>query len=530
MAQQIDYARDVVAFLRTFMRCEGKYGEILIPPFLEDWLYRVFPLPAGDPVARNVLYSTTKKQGKTLLAAGILLYMAARTPGAECVIASSDLDQSRDRVLRAAKYAVERGPLAPYCKTTKDGIEFSNGATIKALPADWKGAAGGNYAAIVIDEAWTYIYESHGRLFDELVIPPTQNGIRWITSYAGLEGESTLLKDWWQRAEAGERVNEDPPIYHNQDASLLALIDQGERSWRMPWTQGEDGAAYMRQVQASERPNAFRRLWLNEWTSSESQFCDMRDFDACTSEEARPAGPGVPMVFAADASIKHDSTALVACTVNQDKRVQLGYARVWDPRKVGRLDPDKTIGDELRSLKSRGYLIRMVLADPWQMETTMQALKRAGIPVEELPQGPARTEADMALLQAINAHSLVTYPDPTLREHVRNAVATESVRGVRLAKEKTTARIDAAVALSMAHWGAVQHLQQEPAKLITAPNPIYPSARGASTTMSASKWLERRHDELSRPHNDSEAHRRWASRNHCPECYREWLQRSGLEA
>ena len=35
----------------------------------------------------------------------------------------------------------------------------------------------------------------------------------------------------------------------------------------MPWAFGEAGAQYMREVQATERPNTFRRLWLNEWVS-----------------------------------------------------------------------------------------------------------------------------------------------------------------------------------------------------------------------------------------------------------------------
>ena len=49
---------------------------------------------------------------------------------------------------------------------------------------------------------------------------------------------------------------------------------------------------------------------------------------------------------------------------------------------------------------------------------------------------------------------LSVYPDAELRQHVMNAVAIETPRGWRLAKEKSTRKIDGAVALSFACVGA----------------------------------------------------------------------------
>ena len=49
------------------------------------------------------------------------------------------------------------------------------------------------------------------------------------------------------------------------------------------------------------------------------------------------------------------------------------------------------------------------------------------------------------------------YKAPDLREHVLNAVSVETPRGIRLSKQKTSNKIDGAVALSFAVLAAVQH-------------------------------------------------------------------------
>ena len=459
-----DYTRDVVRFFRDFVPVEGAFGpRPVIPPFLESWLCRTHPLPEGNPAARNIMDARTKKQGKSATAAGVILYHATRRKYSECVIAAADLDQSRDRVLKAAKFAVDNGPLSAHAKVYRDVIEFDNGSIIQALPMDWRGAAGGNYACIVFDELWSFTLEQHRRLWDELVIPPTQpDGVRWVSSYAGFLGESALLWDLWQKALAGQRDDGDLPIYHSSDASLLAMIDTGEASWRMPWTQGDAGRKYIAETQATERPNVFRRLWLNEWTENESRFVTSEQWAACFD----PAvvrwkdGDGRALVLGADASTSRDLTALAGVVWNPDAgRTEVVYSRTWYPEtgayRQGKptIDLSATIGDEVLRLHDLGA-VDLVTADPYQLHTCILAWEKAGIKVIEMPQTGTRVEADQSLYDAILGKTLAHCGDPVLTEHIQNAVAVETPRGFRLAKEKTTKKIDAAVALSMAHHGA----------------------------------------------------------------------------
>ncbi len=457
---------------------EGAYGpKPIIPPFLKEWIQIAFPQPDGNPAARNILDARTKKQGKSALAAAVALYMASRQSYAEIPIVAADQDQSRDRVLRAVKFAVENGPLSQHAKVYKDVIELDNHSVIQAYGNDWKGAAGGNYPCVVFDELHVYTYENQRRLFDEMVIPPTvKHGVRWMATYAGFEGESNLLREWWNLALVGKSIHHDLPIYSNNGAGLLSFVDVGEASWRMPWITPE----YIAQTRTSERPNTFRRLWLNEWVSNESQFLPEGAWDACYSLDVKPlqSGEKVKLVLGADASTTRDLTALVGTVYNVSTRTtDVRFVRVWKPVKgflrKGKptVDLSETIGAEVLRLHDAGC-IDAVVYDPYQLHSLAVEWEKKGIRTIELPQSAARTEADQALYDAVIAKSIRHYGDPTLTEHLHNAVALETPRGLRLAKEKTSLKIDASVALSMSRWGSDER-QSKVGEVSTMPNIFY---------------------------------------------------------
>lgn len=475
---KINYTRDFAAFYRDKIAVEGAYGpRTIVPAFLEQWIRTAFPPPDGNPAARNILDARTKKQGKSALAAAVALYMASRQEYAEIPIVAADQDQSRDRVLRAVKFAVENGPLGRHAKVYRDVIELDNHSVINAMSNDWKGAAGGNYPAVIFDELHVYTYENQRRLFDEMVIPPTvKAGVRWMATYAGFEGESKLLREWWNLALTGRRIHETLPIYSNNDAGLLAFIDVGEASWRMPWITPE----YIAQTKVSERPNTFRRLWLNEWVSNESQFLPEGAWDACCSLDVKPLAPGerAHLVLGADASTTRDLTALVGTSWNPETRTtDVRFVRVWKPVKgflrKGKptVDLSETIGAEVLKLYAAGC-VDAVVYDPYQLHSIAVEWEKKGIRTIELPQSAGRTEADQALYDAVISRTIRHYGDPTLTEHLHNAVAIETPRGLRLAKEKTSLKIDASVALSMSRWGSDER-QAKAGEVSAMPNLFY---------------------------------------------------------
>jgi hypothetical protein len=134
---------DSVRFLRYLVPVAGQYGPTVVtPPFRGSHLYRVLTFPDGNPVVKKAMDSRSKKQSNSEPAAGGIIFMAQFNNYRECVIAAADKDQAKGRALRAARFAVERGPLRKHAKVYKDVIEFSNDGTTAALPQDWMGAAG----------------------------------------------------------------------------------------------------------------------------------------------------------------------------------------------------------------------------------------------------------------------------------------------------------------------------------------------------------------------------------------------------
>ena len=120
------------------------------------------------------------------------------------------------------------------------------------------------------------------------------------------------------------------------------------------------------------------------------------------------------------------------------------------------LDFEKTIEAAVLELRKR-FNVRACLYDPWQMTGSAQRLSRAGVKMQEFPQSPGNmTEASQHLYELVRGRNLITYPDADIRLAISRAVAVETPRGMRIAKDKQTHKIDVVIALAMAALAAVQ--------------------------------------------------------------------------
>jgi phage terminase large subunit-like protein len=115
-----------------------------------------------------------------------------------------------------------------------------------------------------------------------------------------------------------------------------------------------------------------------------------------------------------------------------------------------------TNSETLLDLQKR-FPVRKVLFDPWQMQAVAQRLTRRGLMIEEFPQSPGNlTIASQNLFELIEGRNLVLYPDAPMRLAVSRAVAIETSRGWRIAKEKQSHKIDVVVALAQAAHACVK--------------------------------------------------------------------------
>jgi len=409
--------------------------------------------PDGRLPYPELVYSCPKKSGKTATAAMYVIYIVVVLGGpyAEGIVCANDLEQAQGRVFQAIARIIQASPLLKdSAKITANRIEFmSTGATITAIASDYAGAAGANPTIVAFDELWAYTSEGSQRLWDELVPVPTRKvSVRLTVTYAGFEQESELLERLYKQGLQGEEI---APALYSQPGLLMFWSHEPVAPWQTP--------EWISQMRQQLRPNAFLRLIENRWVTSESNFIDMAWWDACVDPDlhAELADPKLSVWVGVDASVKRDSTAIVAATFDYElKKVRVVWHRIFQPSPDDPLDFEATIERTLLELKRRFYL-REVRFDPYQMQAVAQRLTSQGVPMVEFAQSvPNLTEASTNLFEIVKARNLIVYPDDEIRLAISRCVALETSRGWRIAKEKHSHKIDVIVALAMAALGAVQ--------------------------------------------------------------------------
>ena len=401
------------------------------------------------------IFSAPKKSGKTAFAAMVTLYVVLVHGGrnAEAFCIANDLEQAAGRVFTALVRIVRASPaLCDEARIGATKVEFTTGAVIIALASDFAGAAGANPCITCFDELWGYTSERSRRLWDEMVCPPTRRtALRLTVTYAGFEGESQLLEDLYKRAIALPLVDVD---LHAGDGLLCYWTHDFVSEWQTE--------AWREQMRGQLRTNAYLRLIENKWVSSESGFVEIDWWDACTATDLTPvvAAPDLPVWLGLDASVKRDQTAIVAATWDSSAgKARLVSHRIFKPSPTDPLDFELTVESSLLDM-CRRFSVREVRYDPYQLAAVAQRMQRAGVPMIEFPQSvPNLTAASTNLYELIKGRGIVAYKDDEVRLAMQRAVALETSRGWRIAKEKASHKIDVVVAMAMAALGAVEHGQ-----------------------------------------------------------------------
>lgn len=446
---------------------EGAYGWIDIdgqPVTLTPWQRAVLGAwwdHSADVTTLAV--SNVKKTGKTFINALLLCWRWLCLPGEHYAI-GNDLDQSAGRQFQEIAAMVKRNAyLRDNVKATAKLLTFiPTGSTIQALAVDAAGNAGANHMTASHTEAWGIIYEAGIRAYEELTPPPGSfyglPALRICDSYAGFEGESDTWHQLVDRGHQGDRISDDWPIYLF-GGLLLFHIDGEEAQRRCFRGTPAEADKYYSDQRAGLRPGTFQRLHENKRATGSEAFIEMSAWDECVNPEHRPVLPTkeFTLYLGVDASVKHDSAAVVGVTYDPEiGKVILIRHRIWQPTARDPLDIDHTIGAFIREL-NRGYYLGIVHYDPYQLHDLSGRLRSDGVPMVEYAQSvPNLTAMGTNLYELISAGNIILYPDATMRTAASHAVALQTARGWRIAKEKTSFKIDPVVALAMAALAAVQ--------------------------------------------------------------------------
>ena len=392
--------------------------------------------PSGELVFRLVVLSEPKKSGKTFMAACLALWWAVTNPHTEIILVANDEEQATGRVFKTAVDLIERNSaLEGECEVYTGQIRMNNGTTVTPISSDFKGAAGSRHSLCIFDEIWAFGAEKARRLYEELTPPPSEASA-WllIVTYARFLGESDLLESIYQRGLSGRRVDTELECYESDELFMF-----WSNTPRQPW----QDAKYYEQQRKILRPAQFSRLHENQWVSSESRFIEPSIWDHNVVPGLRPDTTGA-LFIGIDASVKHDSTALVCVKYDTTTdNLVLADHRIWQPGPGAPMDFEATIEFYLRRLEGYNTSIEKILVDPFQIHRTITTLQAAGLPIEPFPQTqPNLTLATETLYSALNNQKLRLYEAPDLRQHVLNAASVETSRGFRLAKEKQSMKID----------------------------------------------------------------------------------------
>ena len=399
------------------------------------------------------LWSEVKKSGKTFLAAVIAVWEAITNADAEIICAANDQEQALSRVFQTCCQLIKYNrELSASATVQASQIKFTNGSVIRAVSSDYKGQAGGRQRLTIFDELWAYDSERATRLFEEMTPPPTEEGAYLlIVSYAGFTGEGELLENLYNRGLKGRRAHKSLECYRAQG---LFMFWSHKR--RQPWQLGPEGKAYYAEQARILRAGTYARLHKNEWVSAESAFISADQWDAIVDPTLSPSLQGSSVYVGVDLGVKRDSSAVVAVGWSRTtKQLVTAFHRIWRPTKNSpvMLDEVKLYIREIHRL----HRVNGVFADPSQCFLLIQQLQQIGIKVQEFPQTVSNTtKMGETLFSLVRDKNLIAYKSPELREHVLNAVGIETASGVRMVKGKTSKKIDAAIALSMACVAAVQ--------------------------------------------------------------------------
>lgn len=487
-------ADDAVRFIGHLTHTRGRWAgsRFDLLPWQREIIRPLFGAlrPDGTRQHRTAYIEIPRKAGKSELAAAVALRMlfADHEAGGQIYGAAADRDQASlvfdvaAQMVRNSPALSQRARIIDYSKRIIVTRGVSAGSYYRAIPADAAGSHGFDASAVVFDELHT---QPNRDLWDALV---TSTGARLQPLVFGITTPGyDRLSLCWELHEYARQVLEgivDDPTW------LAAIYGAPEGAdWTDPavWraanpsfgvTVSEDYYAQQAQ-QAKQTPtfeNTFRRLLLGQWTSNETRWMPMHEWDACATPIDLASLEGRHCYAGLDLSSTTDMTALSLVFPPEDPssgqyRVLMRY---WVPAdnivERGRRDRapyetwarqgliDATEGNvvdyasverEIRKLALRYQLLRVAVDRGFNAEYLSQRLRDQGIEVVNfgasfLHMSYPTKELLRLTLQRRIAHG----GNPVLRWNVDGTLAEHDAAGnIRPSKAKSTQRIDGTVAL-----------------------------------------------------------------------------------
>jgi phage terminase large subunit-like protein len=505
-APELSRAERIIAFIESLPCTSGQWAgqPFRLRPWQRREIERIYRTDAdGRRAIRTVVWTTARANGKTGLASMIALTHMVGPESqerGEVYAAANDRFQA-SRLFSEVAAIVERVPwlakrvsIRRHDKTLED---MGTGSIFVALSADVPSKHGLAPNLVIFDE----LGQAQSReLFDTLAtsLGKKPEPLFWIISTQAATDAMPMSQvvDYGLACQRGEIT--DPSFHLFMRTAPLDADPWSIETWRLanPGLDDIVSLDHVKQMakQAQNMPSAeasFRRLCLNQRVQVSQFFITPDVWRACGDAVDAEALRGVPVYAGLDLSQVADLTALVligkigrkwhvlpTCWLPAEGLVEKARAdRVpydqWARNGFLQTTPGRSISyefvaDHLRSVFDR-FNARKLAFDAWNMNSLRPWLYKAGFSEQfvaerfvEFRQGfktmsPALRDLEQALREGEIAHG----GHPVLTACFMNAtIVTDDAGNRKLSKEKSTGRIDAAVALTMAV--GVAPLQDKP--------------------------------------------------------------------
>ncbi len=488
-------ARRVTKFIECLKHTNGEFHgkPFTLLPWQKKVIRDIFGTVRDDDPSKRQ-YSTAyieipKKNGKSELGAAIALNMLCNDDEwkAEVYSCASDRQQAGivfDVAVDMVKQNKTLSKLIKIIPSTKRMIYLPRGNKYVVLSSEVATKHGLNISACIFDELHT---QPNRDLFD--VMTQGSGDARkqplWVfLTTAGTDRESICWEVHQKALDIIEGRKDDPRFYpvifglsENEDWTDERNWYKANPSLGQTITIDKVRDAFRKAQETPADENAFRQLRLNQWVKQTIRWMPMNKWDACGGTVNEYELEGRACYAAIDLSSTSDLTAVVLVFPPRDEDEQfIVLPHFWLPEdslklrvhrdhvmydkweKLGFLHTTegdvvnyKYIEHSILKLNER-FNIREIAYDRWQALMLVQYLKDDGFTMVPFGQGfRDMSPPTKELMRIVLERKLNHGGHPVLRWNMDNAIVrTDPAGNLKIDKEKSTEKVDGAVALVMA--------------------------------------------------------------------------------
>ncbi len=503
----VDAARKALDFfLECLVHVKGELAgqPLKLAPWQKAVVANLFgwKRPDGTRRYREALIFVARKNGKTTLAAGLVLLVLFTDgePGAEVYSSAGDKDQAAI-IYDVARHMVEAEPelarRARIFRSPRSIVLEHLGSSYKPISSEASTKHGYNAHFVVNDELHTH---KDRELIDVL---ETSTGARrqplvvHITT-AGFGTESICREKYTYACNVRDGIYDDP--------SFLPVIFEAlpDDDWTRPstWRKANPnlGVSVKRDYiadqceKARELPsyeNTFRRLHLNQWTQQAVRWLPLESWDACELHVTVDDLAGRPCWGAVDLSSTTDVTAFLLLFpldsgrlfllpiffIPQDNahvrelRDKVPYL-AWAKQGLIELTPGNVVDYERVRARvhwaAENFDLREIAIDRWNATHLITELDADALNPIPFGQGYASMSAPSKELEKLVIGKQLAHDGHRILRWMAGNVTieTDAAENIKPSKKKSTERIDGIVAAVMALGRYMQRDASEPERSV----------------------------------------------------------------